>query len=158
MTRPALARVALALLDRLAPSNEPLAGDLREAFHSGRSVLWLWYQIVLALAIGSFRRLQVPVALNLTPVDPIVAEWLISKKLTPRRVSLSSPVEGVGGLAMMMLGYLLTTVVPDVWWFVFGGIVCGVALGVVLAFGRRGQPMKTDGGIHTGHLKDLFAA
>jgi hypothetical protein len=151
-------RLALAVLDRLAPSNEPLAGDLREEFHSGRSTLWLWSQIGHALVIGSFRQLHVPVALNLTPVDPVVAEWLMSKKLRPRRVTMSSPVEGVGGLALMLLGVLLSTVVPDVWWFVLGGIVCGLTLGTVLAYRRRAHPMKTDGRIHTGHLKDLFAA
>ena len=86
-----------------------------------------------------------PVALNLTPIDPIVAEWLVSRKLPPRRVNLSSPVEGVGGLGMMMMGFLLSTVVPDVWWFVMGGIVCGVALGLTLAYRRRHQPMATDG-------------
>jgi hypothetical protein len=158
MTAPTLSRTALSVLERYAPSNEPLAGDLREAFHSGRSALWLWYQIALAVAIGSFRQLRVPVALNLTPVDPVVAEWLVSKRLRPRRVTLSSPVEGVGGLALMLLGFLLSTVVPDVWWFVLGGIVCGITLGMVLAYRRRARPMETDGRIHTGHLKDLFAA
>jgi hypothetical protein len=150
-------RLALAVLDRLAPSNEPLAGDLREEFHAGRSALWLWYQIAHALVIGSFRQLHVPIALNLTPVDPVVAEWLMSKRLRPRRVTMSSPVEGVGGLALMMLGFLLSTVVPDVWWFVLGGLFCGITLGMVLAYRRRTHPMKTDGRIHTGQLKDLFA-
>jgi hypothetical protein len=83
----------------------------------------------MAIAAGSFRQPRAPVALNLTPIDPIVAEWLASKKLPPRRVNLSSPVEGVGGLGLMMLGLLLSTVVPEVWWFVVGGIVCGLALG-----------------------------
>ena len=107
--------------------------------------------------MGSFRQPRIPVALNLTPIDPIVAEWLMSRRLTPRRVNLSSPVEGVGGLGLMMMGLLLSTVVPDVWWFVVGGIVCGLALGMTLAFRRRHQPMATDGQIHTGQLKDLFA-
>ena len=58
---------------------------------------------------------------------------------------------------MMMMGFLLSTVVPDVWCFVMGGIVCGLALGLTLAYRRRHQPMATDGQIHTGQLKDLFA-
>ena len=65
---------------------------------------------------------RAPVALNLTPIDPIVAEWLISRRLTPRRVNLGAPGEGIGGLGLMMLGFLLSTVVPDIWWFVVGGI------------------------------------
>lgn len=152
-----MSALALRLLTRLAHRNEPLAGDLLEHFRTGRSVLWLWSQIVLAVALGSFRQSRAPVALNLTPIDPIVAEWLVSRKLTPRRVTLSSPVEGVGGLGMMMMGFLLSTVVPDVWWFVMGGVVSGVALGMTLAYRRRHQPMDTDGQIHTGQLKDLFA-
>ena len=152
-----MSALALWLLGHLAHRNEPLAGDLLEQFRTGRSVLWLWCQIVLAVALGSFRQSRAPVALNLTPIDPIVAEWLVSRKLPPRRVTLSSPVEGVGGLGMMMMGFLLSTVVPDVWWFVMGGIVSGVALGLTLAYRRRHQPMDTDGQIHTGQLKDLFA-
>ena len=152
-----MSALPLWLLGRLAHRNEPLAGDLQEQFRLGRSVLWLWCQILLAFAMGSFRQSRVPVALNLTPIDPIVAEWLMSRRLTPRRVNLSSPVEGVGGLGMMMMGFLLSTVVPDVWWFVMGGIVCGVALGTTLAFRCRHRPMATDGQIHTGQLRDLFA-
>ncbi len=147
---------ALWLLGQLAHRNEPLAGDLVEQFRRGRSAPWLWSQLLLAIAMGSFRQARGPVALNLTPIDPIVAEWLVSRRLTPRRVSMSSPVEGVGGLGMMMMGFLLSTVVPDVWWFVMGGITCGLGLGMTLAYKRRHRPMATDGQIHTGQLKDLF--
>lgn len=152
-----LSALALWLLGRLAHRNEPLAGDLLEQFREGRSIAWLWSQLLYAVAMGSFRQPRVPVALNLTPIDPIVAEWLASRKLRPRRVNLSSPVEGVGGLGLMMMGFLLSTVVPDVWWFVMGGIVCGLALGMMLAYRRRHRPMQTDGRIHTGQLRDLFA-
>jgi MFS family permease len=149
--------LALWLLGRLAHRNEPLAGDLVEQFRAGRSMAWLWSQLLIAIAMGSFRQPRTPVALNLTPIDPIVAEWLMSRRLPRRRVNLSSPVEGVGGLGMMIMGLLLSTVVPDVWWFVMGGIVCGLALGMTLAYRRRHKPMATDGRIHTGQLKDLFA-
>jgi hypothetical protein len=152
-----ISALALWLLGRLASRNEPLAGDLVEQFHAGRSVAWLWSQLLYAIVMGSFRQPRVPVALNLTPIDPVVAEWLASRKLTPRRVNLSSPVEGVGGLGLMMMGFLLSTVVPDVWWFVMGGIVCGLALGMTLAYRRRHRPMATEGQIHSGQLKDLFA-
>lgn len=151
-----MSALALWLLSRLAHRNEPLSGDLVEQFRLGRSVLWLWSQLLFAIAAGSFHQPRVPVALNLTPIDPIVAEWLMSRRLPPRRVTLSSPVEGVGGLGLMMMGFLLSTVVPDVWWFVMGGIVCGVALGTTLVFTRRHRPMATDGRIHTGQLRDLF--
>jgi hypothetical protein len=151
-----VSRLALWLLGHLAHRNEPFAGDLVEQFRTRRSALWLWSQLLLAIAMGSFRQPQTPAALNLTQLDPIVLEWLVSRKLTPRRVTLSSPVEGVGGLGLMMMGFLLSTVVPDVWYFVMGGIVCGLALGTTLAYRRRHQPMATDGQIHMGQLKDLF--
>lgn len=149
--------LALWLLGHLAHRNEPLAGDLIEQFRTRRCLFWLWFQLLIAIAMGSFRQPRVPAALNLSQVDPVVLEWLVSKKLTPRRVTMSSPVEGVGGLGMMLLGFLLSTVVPDVWYFVMGGIVGGVALGTMLAYRRRHRPMATDGQIHTGQLKDLFA-
>lgn len=155
--RRGMSAFGLWLLGRLAPRNEPLAGDLVEQFRAGRSALWLWSQLLFAIVMGSFRQPSVPAALNLTELDPIVLEWLVAKKLPPRRVSLSSPVEGVGGLGMMLMGFLLSTVVPDVWYFVMGGIVCGLALGMTLAYRRRHQPMAADGQIHTGQLKDLFA-
>jgi hypothetical protein len=151
-----VSRLALWLLGHLAHRNEPLAGDLVEQFRTRRCAVWLWSQLLMAIAMGSFRHPRVPVALNLTPIDPIVAEWLMSRRLPPRRVNLSSPVEGVGGLGLMMMGFLLSTVVPDVWWFVMGGIVCGLALGMTLAYRRRHHPMAADGSIHSGQLKDLF--
>lgn len=155
MSRPS--RLALWLLAHLAHRNEPLAGDLVEQFRTRPCAIWLWSQLLMAIAMGSFRQPRVPAALNLTQLDPVVLEWLVTKKLTPRRVTMSSPVEGVGGLGMMLMGFLLSTVVPDVWYFVMGGIVCGLALGMTLAYRRRHQPMATDGQIHTGQLKDLFA-
>lgn len=155
MSRPS--RLALWLLGRLAHRNEPLAGDLVEQFRTRPCATWLWSQLLMAIAMGSFRQPRVPAALNLTQLDPVVLDWLVSSKLPPRRVTMSSPVEGVGGLGMMLMGLLLSTVVPEVWYFVMGGILCGLALGVTLAYRRRHQPMATDGQIHTGQLKDLFA-
>jgi hypothetical protein len=153
-------RVALSLLQRLAPRNEPLAGDLLEEFQRRQSSPWLWAQLLLAIAMGSFRQLRVPVALNLTPIDPIVAQWQMDRKLGIRKkVNLTgTSIEGVGGLSAVILGFLLSTVVPDVWWFVLGGIGCGTALGTVMAYRRRNRPMEADGQIHNGQLKDLFAA
>ena len=136
------ARTALLLLRHLAHRNEPLAGDLLEEFGRGRSTVWLWGQIVLGLGLGQFRH-RVPVSLNLTPVDPIVAEWLMDRALDRRaqRVNLSgTPVEGIGGLSLMILGFLMSTVVPAMWWFVVGGIAAGVALGFAIAYRRRNHP------------------
>ena len=153
----AFSTLAIWLLNHVAHRNEPLAGDLLEQYRVRRSVVWLWSQLLLAMVMGSFRQSRTPAALNLSQLDPVVLEWLVDRKLSPRRVTMSSPVEGVGGLGMMLIGFLLSTVVPDVWYFVMGGITCGVALGLTLAYRRRLKPMATDGQIHTGQLKDLFA-
>jgi MFS family permease len=132
------ARVALAVLQWLAPRNEPLAGDLLEEFQKRQSALWLWSQILLAVALGSFHERRVPVALNLTPVDPAVAEWLMDRALSKRRINLTgTPIEGVGGLSLMALGFLMSAVVPAVWWFVLGGILSGLVLGTAMVMRSR---------------------
>jgi len=52
-TPPLLARL---LLDRLAPDNEPLRGDLDEEFVGGRSRAWYWQQTLsLIAAEGTLR-------------------------------------------------------------------------------------------------------
>src|SRR5215212_2229256 len=121
-----MSALALWLLNHLAHRNEPLAGDLHEQFRVSGSVLWLWLQLLLAIALGSFRQAQTPAALNLSQLDPVVLEWLVDRKLPPRHVTMGSPGQGVGGLGMMLIGFLLSTVVPDVWYFVMGGIICGL--------------------------------
>jgi len=131
---PGLAR---ALLRRLALDNEPLAGDLVEEFRRRQSDAWLWRQLIAALVTHALYAPHPPVSLNLTHVDdPVVAEWLMWRRLDKTRhktVNLTGTgVEGIGGLTMVMLGVMMSTVVPAIWWFVFGGVVCGVVLGVVM--------------------------
>lgn len=133
MTGPTPPRLARTLLNRLALDNEPLAGDLLEEFRRRQSKVWLWRQVIAALAMQALYAPHPPVSLNLEPVDPVVAEWLMSKRLYKRkRVNLTGTgVEGIGGLTLVMLSVMMTTVIPAIWWFVFGGITAGVALGVV---------------------------
>ncbi|HJQ63761.1 MAG TPA: hypothetical protein VJ834_12945 [Burkholderiales bacterium] len=127
-------RLAMALINRLALDNEALAGDLLEEFRSGRSQLWLWSQLACAFARQTFYAPHPPVALNLTPIDPVVAEWLMEKRLYKRRtVHLTgTQVEGIGGLTMVILGFMVTSVIPAIWWFVLGGLVAGVVCGVAM--------------------------
>ena len=136
-----LTRLALALVQRLAHRNEPLAGDLIEEFQRRQCGLWLSGQLLAALAMGAFRQPRAPVALNLTGIDPIVAEWLMDRALgSRRRINLTgTPIEGVGGLSLMTLGFLMSTVVPAVWWFVFAGIVSGIGLGAAKVLTRRNR-------------------
>jgi len=44
-------RVASFLLERLAPGNEALHGDLEEEFSRGRSTAWYWNQVLGAIAL-----------------------------------------------------------------------------------------------------------
>ena len=43
-------RLASFLLERLAPGNDPLRGDLEEEFASGRTSAWYWAQVMSAIA------------------------------------------------------------------------------------------------------------
>ena len=139
MTRLHPPRLANLLLQRLALDNEPLAGDLVEEFHRRQSRLWLWRQLIVALVTQALYAPHPPVSLNLTPTDPIVAEWLMSKRLDKKRtINLTgSGVEGIGGLTMVILGFMISMVVPAIWWFVVGGIGAGVILGVALVKTKR---------------------
>jgi len=38
---------------------------------------------------------------------------------------------------MVILGFMMSTVIPAIWWFVVGGIGAGVLLGVVKLRARR---------------------
>ncbi len=146
MTGPTPPRFARTLLDRLALDNEPLAGDLLEEFQRRQSKLWLWRQLLAALVMHALYAPHPPVALNLSPVDPVVAEWLMSKQLYKRkRVNLTgSGVEGIGGLTLVILGFMTTTVIPAIWWFVVGGISAGIVLGIVLLEMRK-QEIRRSG-------------
>ncbi|HTG89561.1 MAG TPA: hypothetical protein VL914_05180 [Vicinamibacterales bacterium] len=147
MTAPKPPRLAEALLGRLALDNEPLAGDIIEEFRRRNSRFWLWRQLIAALVVQALYAPHPPVALNLTPTDPVVAEWLMWRRLTSDRktqVSLTgSGVEGIGGLTMVILGFMMSTVIPAIWWFVVGGIGAGVLLGVLKLRARSSKSFNT---------------
>jgi uncharacterized membrane protein len=134
MKRQQVSGLARVLLNRLALDNEPLAGDLAEEFQRRQSRLWLWRQIILAFVVHALYAPHPPVSLNLTPVDPVVAEWLMSKRLYKRKtVNLTgSFAEGIGGLTMVILCFVMTSVIPAIWWFVVAGVVSGLVLGVLM--------------------------
>ena len=118
-----------------------------KSFREGRSALWLWCQLLLAVMLGSFRQRRVPVALNLTPIDPVVAEWLMDRALGARRKSTpAEPGRRHRRHRPDDSGLSLTTVVPDVWWFVVGGIASGLVLGTKVYLRRNhALPDERDG-------------
>jgi hypothetical protein len=143
-------RLAVALLNRFVPDNEPLVGDLLEEFAVRESRVWLWRQVVLALLMGSFRsRVEVrPLKLVDRPpleiTKPDIRPWTRT-----RTINLTgSPLPGVGGLSLIILGTLMTVVSPQVWWLVLLTILAGIVLGFALVLLRRRTGLRTADGDH----------
>jgi hypothetical protein len=143
-------RLAVALLNRFLPDNEPLVGDLLEEFAVRESRVWLWRQVVLALLMGSFRsRVEVrPLKLVDRPpleiTKPDIRPWTRT-----RTINLTgSPLPGVGGLSLIILGTLMTVVSPQVWWLVLLTILAGIVLGFALVLLRRRTGLRTADGNH----------
>jgi hypothetical protein len=130
-------RLAVALLNRVVPQEEPLTGDLIEEFAAGRSRAWFWRQTVAAVALAAFRQSDEVRPLRL--LDGAPARVAATATAAPRRaVNLSaSPVAGIGGLTVAVLLILMTMVMPQAWWFVAAAIAAGVMFGVVLIAIRR---------------------
>jgi hypothetical protein len=126
-------RLALALLHRFGPDNEALAGDLVEEFQRRRSRLWLWRQVIAAIAIATFRSRP----LEIRPLH------LVDKRITPLRVieknlrpihniNLSgSPLPGIGGLSIIIVVLFATVMQPALWTLAMIALVAGVACGFV---------------------------
>ncbi len=141
-------RLAVALLNRFLPDNEPLVGDLLEEFAVRKSRLWLWRQVVLALLMGSFRSQgdMRPLKLVDRPLleitKPDIRPWT-----RPRTVNLTaSPLPGVGGLSLVILVTLMTIVSPQIWRLVLLTILAGVVLGLALVLLRRRTGLRTPDG------------
>jgi hypothetical protein len=129
-------RLAVVLLNRFLPDNEPLVGDLLEEFATRKSRVWLWRQIVLALLMSSFQKRE---ARSLRLVDHAPVE-IVRAEIRPwtRTVNLTgSPLPGVGGLSLVIFVSLMTIVSPQVWWVVLLTILAGLVLGLARVLMRR---------------------
>lgn len=122
-------RIALWLLERFGPDNEPLIGDLIEQFET-RSRWWFWRQVLAALVLARFQRPREIRPLRLVDrepgdVAPPVSEW--------RTINLTaSPIHGVGGLGLLALAVLVSFVAPQVWWAALVVLLNGILLGAAL--------------------------
>jgi hypothetical protein len=132
-------RLALALLDRLVPDSEPLAGDLVEAFAARRSAVWFWIQVLAAIA-AHWRTRSVEIRpLQLVDLQPADAaertrRWLV--RFEP--VSLNAgPVPGIGGLALAIFVALVIVFSPAVWGLFAAAALAGCALGGVAILVRQ---------------------
>jgi hypothetical protein len=73
-------RAARFLLERLAPPNESLVGDLAEAYRGGRSGLWYWRQVVGALVAAGIREVEAhPVAVVRSLLVGWIAMWVFGR-------------------------------------------------------------------------------
>jgi hypothetical protein len=136
-------RLALWILRRVLPDNESLAGDLVEMFAARRSRLWFCWQVVSAIAVHMLERPGEVRPLKLTTGESRL-EHLRLRTAPFKTVNLTaSPIDGVGGLGLALLGALVCAVRPEAWWIVISGVVGGVVLGVLLVLIRRREKLRT---------------
>jgi hypothetical protein len=134
-------RLALALLERLAPGGSFLAGDLIEEYRRRPSRWRVWREVLAAIATRrphdhdeEIRPLHL---VDLQPTDAI--DRTRDTFLRPRQVNLSaSPLAGAGGITIVVLALVATLFMPGVWWLLAAAFVAGIGLGVVLIALRRG--------------------
>jgi hypothetical protein len=136
MTRNDPPRLALSLLSRWLPDDDPLTGDLVEEFAVGRSRLWFWRQTLSALG-AAFDRPRVGVRpLRLVAgsgrLDPDPTPPWPERSGGPLAYLPASPVNGIGGLGILAAIVLLTVVVPQIWLPVSLSVVAGAGLGALL--------------------------
>src|ERR1700683_790649 len=138
-------RLALALLDRDGPGDEPLAGDLVEAFERGRSVAWFWWQGLAAMAVmwqGRSADIRPLHLVGLARMDVVRRSEAVRARV--RTVNLTaSPVSQIGGLGCFVLLALMTVMAPWLWWLVLGSATGGALLGLAVIVSRRRRPRTT---------------
>ena len=132
-------RLALALLDRFAPDRAALAGDLVEEFGRRRSRVWFWWQVLAAIATAHAER---PVEIrplrlvDLQPVDALERSRKLNLRFRPVNLS-ASPVPGIGGLGLVVLALLMSTVAPGAWGWLLASAVAGGVVGIAVGVFRR---------------------
>ena len=138
MTRLDPPRLAVGLLARVLPADDPLAGDLLERYAATGSRLWLWRQVLMAIVLRGFvpRDRERPLGLA-EPSAALMEERF--QPLAPFRAErlAASPVSGVGGLGLIALSVLLALFLSDVWLVLLMAVAGGVVLAATIATLRR---------------------
>ena len=126
-------RLALALLERLVPDSEPLAGDLVEQFQARPSGLAFWGQVIAAIAVHSRARSAEIRPLHLVDLPPADASDRTRRFALrfPDITLNASPVSGIGGLGLAIFAALVTVVSPAAWALFAASALIGCALGGV---------------------------
>jgi hypothetical protein len=115
MSRRSPPKLATALLKRLGPSNDALAGDLREEYSQGKSAWWYWRQVLAEIAVGvwreSYQRIGLAVGTVLAGVTLVstadaitssVRGWLLYRVIQP--AAWSHPIIAAHGLIIFWIG------------------------------------------------------
>lgn len=142
MTRRRAPRLALALIERFVPDSEALVGDVIEEFQTRRSRAWVWRQALGAVgAAWHERSVEIrPLRLvELQPADAVERSRQLVNRLPPVNLS-ASPLPDIGGLGLVLLGFLVTVVTPSAWWALGASVIGGVAVGVVMIVVRARTP------------------
>jgi hypothetical protein len=136
--------MALALLERFAPDNTPLAGDLVEEFMRRQSPLWFWWQALAAIATAPFHLPDEIRPIRLVehqPFDAVERTRSLSCRFPPINLT-ASPVYGVSGFTFAMLCVHMTVVLPGAWLFVLVAVLNGILLGWMM-IARHGKPHRS---------------
>ena len=107
--------IAVFLLQRFC-RDEALAGDILEEYECRQSRVWLWRQVALAVLLG------------------------LPYGLTPRPRSSPGMPMPVGGIGLIALVILVTTVSPGAWWLIGVGLFGGVFVAAALIAVERHRP------------------
>jgi hypothetical protein len=134
-------RLALSLLNRHVPDSEPLAGDLVEQFYQRPSQVWLWWQILAAVAAARRRTSDEIRPLHLVEHQPLDAIERTREIQRRRRDVSLTPHPLPAGLGLIVLGGLVTALAPVVWWGLLMTFIGGAFLArVLVAVHRRQSP------------------
>ena len=138
MTRSGPPRLALAVLCRFVPDNEPLVGDLVEGFAVRRSRSWFWRQVLLAVVLRGVARRDQHTPLQLAGHAAFMRDPRAQGLAPARPLTLAaSPHPAVGGLGLVALGVLVAVVRPHAWWIVLPALLGGAAIGAAMVIARR---------------------
>jgi uncharacterized protein (TIGR03435 family) len=131
--------LAIALLERVVPDSDALAGDLLEQVGNGRSPAWLWTQVLAAVVTALVNPTDDIRPLKLVELQPADAiERSRRFNLQSCQINLTaSPLHGAGGLTLALFGVLLTQLASVLWWVLLLSIVAGTLLGIGLIVCHR---------------------
>ena len=141
MNRSQPSSLVLALLRFVESENESLAGDLIEEWRAGRSRTWFWKQLVQATFVTAWRRRTSEAeAMRPVPTAPFERPGQRFDLIDPATMNLRGfRVRGVGGGGLLGIVMLITIVLPQAWFVVFGGVAGGVVIGVAMIARRHAR-------------------